>query len=34
LAYGLDTGRKSGYAEADVPEIVKNRRRISAVQRR
>jgi len=34
LAYGLETGRESGYAEADVPDIVKNRRRINAAQRR
>ena len=34
LAYGLQTGRESGYTEADVPEIVKRRRRINAAQRR
>jgi len=27
LEYGRQTGRASGYAEADVPDIVKNRRR-------
>ena len=27
LEYGSQTGRVSGFAEADVPEIVKNRRR-------
>ena len=26
LEYGRQTGRASGYAEADVPDIVKNRR--------
>ena len=34
LAYGCQTGRESGYTEADVPEIVKKRRRINAAQRR
>src|SRR5260370_42210008 len=34
LAYGLQTGRESGYTEADVPEIVKNRRRTNALQGR
>jgi predicted Ser/Thr protein kinase len=34
LAYGRQTGRQSGYTEADVPEIVKRRRRINAAQRR
>jgi hypothetical protein len=34
LAYGLQTGRESGCTEADVPEIVKKRRRINAAQRR
>jgi len=33
LAYGRETGRASGYTEADVPEIVKNRRRINAQRR-
>ena len=33
LDYGRRTGRESGYAEADVPEIVKKRRRINAAQR-
>jgi hypothetical protein len=31
--YGRKTGRASGYTEADVPEIVKNRRRINAQRR-
>jgi len=30
LQYGRQTGRTSGYTEADVPAIVKNRRRINA----
>ena len=30
LAYGLQTGRESGFTVADVPEVVKNRRRINA----
>jgi len=34
LAYGLQTGRDPGYTEADVPAIVKNRRRMNAAQRR
>jgi predicted transcriptional regulator len=34
LAYGLETGRESGYSEADVPDIVKNRRRTNAIQGR
>ena len=34
LAYGRQTGRASGYTEADVPAIVKHRRRITAAQRR
>ena len=34
LAYGLQTGRESGYSEADVPGIVKARRRIIAGERR
>ena len=34
LSYGLQTGRDSGYTEADVPAIVKNRRRVNAAQRR
>ena len=34
LAYGRETGRASGYTEADVPVIVKNRRRINAAKRR
>lgn len=33
LAYGRETGRASGYTEADVPEIVANRRRINAQRR-
>ena len=33
LFYGRQTGRESGYIEADVPEIVKKRRRINAAQR-
>jgi plasmid stability protein len=33
LAYGRETGRASGYAEADVPGIVKTRRRINAQRR-
>ncbi|MGD0771401.1 MAG: ribbon-helix-helix protein, CopG family [Candidatus Solibacter sp.] len=34
LAYGLQTGRESGYTEADVPDIVKARRKIIASERR
>jgi hypothetical protein len=34
LAYGLETGRASGYVEADVPVIIENRRRIKAAERR
>ena len=34
FAYGLQTGRESGYTEADVPEIVRKRRKINAAQRR
>ena len=34
LAYGRQTGRESGYTDADVPEIVQKRRRINAAQRR
>jgi hypothetical protein len=34
LAYGLQTGRESGYTEEDVPDIVKARRRIIAAERR
>jgi hypothetical protein len=34
LAYGLQTGRESGYTEADVPGIVKARRKITAAERR
>ena len=34
LAYGLQTGRESGYTEADVPGIVKARRRIIEAERR
>ena len=30
LAYGRETAQASGYTEADVPEIVKNRRRLNA----
>ena len=33
LAYGRETGIASGYTEEDVPEIVKNRRRINAQRR-
>jgi len=33
LEYGRRTGRESGYTEADVPEIVRNRRRIDAQKR-
>jgi len=33
LAYGRETGRASGYSEADVPGIVKTRRRINAERR-
>lgn len=33
LEYGRQTGRASGYAEADVPDIVKNRRRTNAQRR-
>jgi predicted transcriptional regulator len=33
FAYGRETGRASGHAEEDVPEIVKNRRRINAQRR-
>jgi hypothetical protein len=33
LAYGRETGSASGYAEEDVPEIVKNRRRSNAQRR-
>jgi plasmid stability protein len=33
LEYGLQTGSASGYTEADVPEIVKNQRRINAQRR-
>jgi hypothetical protein len=34
LAYGLQTGRESGHTEADVPGIVKARRKIIAAERR
>ena len=30
LAYGRQTGRESGYTEADVPDVVKARRRNNA----
>ncbi|MGO9261902.1 MAG: ribbon-helix-helix protein, CopG family [Bryobacteraceae bacterium] len=30
LEYGRETGRASAYTEADVPEIIRNRRRITA----
>ena len=30
FAYGRETGRASGYTEADLPEIIKARRRIIA----
>ena len=33
LEYGQQTGHASGYVEADMPEIVKNRRRINAQRR-
>jgi predicted transcriptional regulator len=33
LEYGRQTGRASGYTEGDVPEIVKNRRKINAQRR-
>jgi hypothetical protein len=33
LEYGRETGHASGYAEADVSEIVKKRRRINAQRR-
>ena len=33
LEYGQQAGRASGYSEADVPDIVKNRRRINAQRR-
>jgi hypothetical protein len=33
LEYGRQTGHASGYAEVDVPDIVKNRRRINAQRR-
>ncbi len=33
LEYGRETGRASGYVEADVPEIIKNRRRANAQRR-
>lgn len=33
LEYGRQTGRASGYTEADVPEIVKSRRKINAKRR-
>lgn len=33
LAYGRETGQASGYSDADVPEIVKNRRRINSQRR-
>ena len=33
LEYGRQAGRASGYAETDVPDIVKNRRRINARRR-
>jgi len=33
LEYGRQTGRASGYTEADVPEIVKNRRKVNAQRR-
>ena len=31
--YGRETGRASGYTAEDVPEIVRNRRRINAQER-
>ena len=33
LNYGRETGRASGYVAEDVPEIVRNRRRINAQER-
>jgi plasmid stability protein len=33
LDYGRQTGAASGFTEEDVPEIVKNRRRINAQRR-
>lgn len=33
LAYGRETGQASGYTDADVPEIVRNRRRVTAQKR-
>jgi hypothetical protein len=33
LVYGRQTGGASGYAEADVTQIVKNRRRINSQRR-
>ncbi len=34
LSYGRRTGRESGYTGAEVPEIVKRRRKINAAQKR
>lgn len=33
LEYGRETGRASGYVEADVPDVIKNRRRTNAQRR-
>jgi predicted transcriptional regulator len=33
LEYGRETGRASGYTEADVPDVVRNRRRMDSQAR-
>ena len=33
LEYGRNTGRESGYTEADVPDLVRKRRKINAQNR-
>lgn len=33
LGYGRETGRASGYTEADIPDIVRNRRRMNSQAR-
>ena len=33
LEYGRETGRASGYTEADVPDIVRNRRKTNSQRR-
>jgi predicted transcriptional regulator len=33
LEYGRETGRASGHIEADVPDIVRNRRKINSQRR-